>query len=141
YDGTSFGQGRLYGIPEESAVRGTFYNVTLFEEAGLDQPPELFARGGWNWETWLSSAQKLTEVDSSGETTQWGMVRDTRLMYQMMWVWANEGDIVDDLLNPTRFTLDEDAAVEALEFYADLAHVYRVAPPQWGDGSAAAVPF
>ena len=141
FDGQSFGTGQLYGIPKESAVRGTFYNARLFEEAGLVQPPELFAQGEWNWDTWLSSAQKLTRVDSSGETLQWGFVRDTRLMYQMMWVWANEGDIVDDLLNPTRFTLDEDPAVEALEFYADMAHVYRVSPPEWGEGSSAAVPF
>jgi len=141
YDGSSFGQGQLYGFPKESAVRGTFYNATLFEEAGLAQPPELYSQNAWNWNTWLSSAQKLTRVDGSGATQQWGFVRDTRLMYQMMWVWANNGDIVDDLLNPTRFTLDSDEAVEALEFYADMAHVYRVSPAEYIEGSAAAAPF
>lgn len=141
FDGSKLGQGPLYGIPKESAVRGTYFNVTLFQEAGLPLPSELAAQGNWNWDTWLESARSITRIDGSGEVTQWGWVRDMRLMYQLMWVWANGGDIADDLLNPTEFTFASDNALEALEFYADAAHVYRVAPAEWFGGSSGLAPF
>lgn len=141
FDGEKFGVGQLYGIPKESAVRATYYNVTLFEEAGLVLPPDLVRSNAWTWEAFREAARKLTRRSPSGEVEQWGFVRDARFMYQMMWVWANGGNVVDDLLNPTRITLHEPAAVEALEFYADMAWVDGSAPQQWTTGSGAAVPF
>lgn len=141
FNGSEFGVGQLYGIPKESAVRATYYNVTLFEEAGLVQPPDLVRANAWTWDAFREAARKLTRRSPSGEVEQWGFVRDARFMYQMMWVWANGGNVVDDLLNPTRVTLQEPAAVEALEFYADMAWVDGSAPPEWTSGGGAATPF
>jgi len=141
FNGREFGVGSLYGIPKESAVRATYFNVTLFDQAGLVQPPELARAGAWTWEAFREAARKITRVRATGEVEQWGFVRDARFMYQMMWVWANGGNVVDDLLNPTRITLHETAAVEALEFYADMALADGSVPAEWTTGSGAATPF
>ncbi|HEX6970706.1 MAG TPA: sugar ABC transporter substrate-binding protein [Limnochordia bacterium] len=133
WDGTRHGAGPLYGLPKEVAIRATYYNRSMFQTAGLEPPPAYVQRNAWNWESWLEVAKKLTrDADGDGAPEQWGITRETWLGMWMMWVWANGGDIVDDPFRPRRFTLDSPQAVEALQYYADLSAVHKVAPPNGG---------
>ena len=97
-------QGRQYGIPFETNTLVLFYNVDLFQEAGLDpnKPPK-------TWEELTSYAAKLTKdgvfglsicaVASEEGTFQW-----------LPFLQQNGGDI---------FHLDSPAAIEALQLWVD----------------------
>lgn len=54
--------GKIYGLPRDISTMVTYYNEDLFKAAGIPTPKELAAQGNWNWETMLSSAQKLTDA-------------------------------------------------------------------------------
>lgn len=64
--GNAFIDGKVYGVPFHNSTPLLYYNVRLFEEAGLDpdNPPA-------TWAEWVDAAQKLTRRD--GDTVkQWG---------------------------------------------------------------------
>lgn len=50
---------KYYGLPVGSNALGFFYNEDLFEEAGIDSPPE-------TWDELIDVAQELTEDDLKG---------------------------------------------------------------------------
>lgn len=136
WDGERHGAGPLYALPKEVAIRATYYNRSLFQTAGLETPASYVQRGIWNWQSWLDVAKKLTrETNADGTPEQWGITRETWLGMWMMWVWANGGDLVDDPFRPRVLTLGSPQAVEALQFYADLSAVHKVAPVNGGGSS------
>jgi multiple sugar transport system substrate-binding protein len=53
--------GKVYGLPRDVSTMVTYYNADLFEAAGLPTPKELAEQGNWNWETFLQSAEALTD--------------------------------------------------------------------------------
>lgn len=55
--------GKLLGLPFSTPPMIMYYNKTMFEEAGLDTPNELVAKGKWTWEQFEETASRL----SSGE--------------------------------------------------------------------------
>ena len=55
--------GKLYGLPRDISTMVTYYNVDMFEEAGLPTPAELAAEGNWTLDTMLETAQQLTDPD------------------------------------------------------------------------------
>jgi len=115
-------KGDLYGLPWDGTITEvtTFYNVDLFDKAGVSYPDET-----WTWDTFLDAAKKLTKK-VKGRTTQWGFCTDKGLPWWINFVWQNEGSIFNK--EGTRCTLDEPAAYEALQWYADLANKYQVSP-------------
>jgi multiple sugar transport system substrate-binding protein len=104
----------LYGIPHHTDARGLYYNVDLFNEAGLDpsRPPQ-------TWSELLTAAKKLTRQNAAGELTQLGINFP-----------ANNGVAIFTLgfANGARFTntdgteayFSEPALVEALEYILEL---------------------
>jgi multiple sugar transport system substrate-binding protein len=53
--------GKVYGLPRDVSTMVTYYNADLFEQAGLPTPKELAEQGNWNWDTFLQSAEALTD--------------------------------------------------------------------------------
>ncbi|GAI19981.1 unnamed protein product, partial [marine sediment metagenome] len=115
-------KGDLYGLPWGGTMTlvTTFYNMNLFDEAGVSYPDET-----WTWDTFLDSAKKITK-EVKGRTTQWGFCSDKGLPWWTNFVWQNEGSIFNK--EGTKCTLDEPAAYEALQWYADLANKHGVSP-------------
>lgn len=58
--------GELYGYPFASTTHPIIYNVTAFEQAGVQTPLELFEAGEWTWENLRRVAK---EVVDAGATT------------------------------------------------------------------------
>ncbi|WP_299443712.1 extracellular solute-binding protein [uncultured Phycicoccus sp.] len=56
-DGTTFGTGNLYGLPQVGEVVGIFANTALLEDAGVDEVPA----------TWADFEASLETVKSAGE--------------------------------------------------------------------------
>ncbi len=111
--------GALQCMPQNISSLVVYYNVTLFERAGM-RPPV----AGWSWEEFRATARSLTTGDVDGLGIEPEIIR------LAPFVWSNGGELVDDLERPTAFTLDEPAAREALEFFVSLARDDQVIPSE-----------
>lgn len=112
-------QGKTYGLPYISAPQYLLYNVTHMAEAGLP-PPNMH----WNRETFIEYARKLTQSDGT-RTTRWGSSQHVNWGTFWPWLWAGGGRAFDEAHK--RFLLTEPAALEALQWSADLRTVRNVA--------------
>ncbi len=120
--------GRLYALPW-LGLRGMFYNRELFKRAGVSEPPIGWRDPAWTWDGFLDTARRLTQ--GSCEASQWGWLTGFTIRQWSVWVYNNGGELFNRELTQTR--LAEPAAVEALQFLADLIHKHRVmAPPDTG---------
>ena len=111
--------GELQCMPQNISSLVVYVNLELFKAAGVDLPQE-----GWSWEDFRDTAVALTKGDVRGAGIEPSIIR------LAPFVWSNGGDIVDDPENPTRFTLDDPAATEALEFFVSLARDDEVIPTE-----------
>ena len=127
YDTFAFGGGQ-YALPEQWSGNFLFYNKALFDEAGLPRPPDRWDKP-WSFTEFLTTAAALTKRDGSGKVTQWGFV-DTWVPYYSAGLFGmnNGTPWCHPRMNPTHLNFDDDAFIEGVQFYADLAGVHRVAP-------------
>ena len=111
--------GELQCMPQNISSLVVYYNKGLFDQAGLPRPAE-----GWNWQEFRQTALALTRDGVRGLGVEPNVIRIAPF------VWSNGGDIVDDLESPTRFTLEEPEAREALEFIVGLVRRDKVVPTE-----------
>lgn len=111
--------GQLYCIPRDTAPFAcVFYNKDLFDMADVPYPSD-----DWTLDEMLEIAKKLT-VRKGHRLTQYGFYS---------WCWMNfihafGGSIVDNVENPTKFTLGKRESIDGLQFYADLMNKHEVMP-------------
>jgi multiple sugar transport system substrate-binding protein len=118
-------EGKIYNILTSIGPLALFYNVSHFEKAGLKTPNEYAAEGKWNFETFLECCKKLVKYDDNGNVTQWA--------YRIY------ADYIINLYitaNGTQLRIDKNGAnyadpkiIDALQKWADLSLVHKVAPP------------
>lgn len=112
--------GKLLAVPRDTAPFAcVFYNKNIFDEALEPYPTD-----DWTWSDLLAKAQRLTKADADGRVERYGF-------YGWAWqnfVYGNGGQLVDDVKNPTRALINTEAAIQGLQFYADLIHKYKVMP-------------
>lgn len=106
-------------MPQNVSSLQIYYNVDLFEQAGLEPPT-----AGWSWDDFVGVAAALTTGD------RYGLGIEPSLIRIAPFVWSAGGDIVDDPADPTRLTLDEGPARDALNFFLDLRSRHEVVPDQ-----------
>jgi len=112
----------LYVLPRDIApICVVYYNKKLFDEAGVKYPTD-----DWTWADLVKKGQKLTKKDANGIYTQFGFVDDWPIWESF--VYSNGGSLVDNVKNPKRCTLDKKAAIDAVQFRADLIHKYKISP-------------
>ena len=127
YDTFAFNGGQ-YALPEQWSGNFLFYNKRLFAEAGVPPPPRTWEQP-WTFNEFLDTARALTKRNGSGRTTQWGFVNIFVSFYSAGLFAMNNGvPWSTPLKNPTHFNFDNDAFIEAVQFYADLSNKHRVAP-------------
>jgi multiple sugar transport system substrate-binding protein len=100
----------LQCMPQNVSSLAVYYNTRLFKRAGIDPPHD-----GWGWDEFRETAAALTKGDVDGVGI------DAQIIRLAPFAWSNGGEITDDPENPTRFTLEDPATTEALEFLAGLA--------------------
>ena len=105
--------GSVYGFPRDISVEALYYNKEMFDQAGIPYPDET-----WTWDDLLSAAEQLTVKDASGKTERYGLGMEAGKW--QLWVGQNGGTILDDMRNPANCTLNDPAATEAIQFFADL---------------------
>jgi len=112
----------LYVLPRDIApICVVYYNKKLFDEAGVKYPTD-----DWTWADLVKKGQKLTKKDANGIYTQFGFVDDWPIWESF--VYSNGGSLVDNVKNPKRCTLDKKAAIDAVQFRADMIHKYKISP-------------
>jgi multiple sugar transport system substrate-binding protein len=126
---------RIYALPYQIDLSTLLWNKDMFEAAGLDpeQPPK-------TWYELVKIGQKLTvDKDGDGIIDQWGFNlagggAGAYMFWFMPFVWGNGGAMFD---NDGNVVLDSPETVQALQFWSDLIHKYKIAPEssvQYGSG-------
>ena len=127
YETFSFDGGQ-YALPEQWSGNFLFYNKQLFAQAGVPLPPGRWDEP-WSFGEFLDTATALTKRDTSGRISQWGFVDSWAPYYSAMLFGMNNGvPWSNPRLNPTHLNFDNDAFIEGIQFYADLATKHQVAP-------------
>ncbi|MGH2369061.1 MAG: ABC transporter substrate-binding protein, partial [Chloroflexota bacterium] len=125
FDGLKY-RGKLYGLPQHWLTQSIAYNKGLLSKAGVKFPPTDWRDASWNWNTFLEAARQLS-IREGGSVTQWGFpLTGYSWTRWRMWVWQNGGEVLSKDLKTC--LLDSPAAVEGLQFYADLMNRHHVAP-------------
>lgn len=124
--------GRLYALPQDTAVFGLYYNIEHFEAYDAAHPGQPLPRpsADWTWEDLRRAAIALTERDDSGRVARQGL--DLPLwQWPFMALFAQAGG---EQWSPDGLTtrIASDAGVEALQFLHDLAFRDRVWVPYFG---------
>ncbi|MER3406613.1 MAG: hypothetical protein C4289_16810 [Chloroflexota bacterium] len=96
-----------------------YYNLTLFQEAGL-QPPQ----PTWTWNDYLEMARRLTKRDATGQIVQAGIGTLPSGNQLLPWLWSNGADLFSPDFREVR--IGDRAAVEALQFAVDLVQTHAV---------------
>ncbi len=113
--------GKIWAIPFQRSTPILYYNKELFQKAGLDlnRPPK-------TWDELLEYAQKLTVRDGTGNTQQWGLLIPDDPWLLMSFILQNDGRTHSP--DGKKVYIAEKPAVEALQFWVDLANKYKVMP-------------
>lgn len=116
--------GALMCTPQNVSSLVTYYNLTLFKQAGLPLPTAT-----WNWADFMRAAKALTrDTNGDGKTDVYGLGFEPTVIRLAPFIWQAGGEVVDNLERPTRFTLDTPAALEALNFVRSWSTA-KVVPP------------
>jgi len=105
--------GSVYGFPRDIGLEVLYYNKDIFDQVGVAYPTD-----DWTWDDLLAAAEKLTIVETNGRVSRYALGMEGG-KYQR-WIGQNGGSILDDMRNPSKCTLTEPAAVEGLQFFADM---------------------
>jgi multiple sugar transport system substrate-binding protein len=116
--------GQLQCIPMNMSSLEVYYNKDLFDRAHVPYPKE-----GWTWDDFLNDAIAITRLSTPDEKI-YGVGIDPQLIRLAPFVWENGGEIVDDPVHPTRFTLDTPEAKEAFQWFVDLQVKHHVIASQ-----------
>lgn len=111
--------GNLTAIPFTANPLAFFYNATLFKDAGLETPLELYNKGEWTIDKMLECAAALTDKSTGTyglslvqtmDPTNWPVLLD--------FFWAMGADMFD--ADTTACTINNEAGIAALQKFYDL---------------------
>lgn len=126
-------QDQQWELPISMGTCVLYYNIDLFEAAGVEPPSHDWNDDSWTLEAFLEMAQKLT-LDNEGRNAldpdfdsehikQYGI---GGMQSSWFYPWYGGGDWTDKEV--TQYTGNDPKAIEAVQFVADLAHKYHVMP-------------
>ncbi|VBA58699.1 ABC transporter substrate-binding protein [Mycobacterium attenuatum] len=120
--------GAQYALPEQWSGNYLYYNKRLFAEAGVRPPPTSWEQP-WGFAEFLNAARALTKRDATGRVSQWGFV-DTFVPALSAGLFAMNNGVPwsSPQMNPNHLNFDQDAFIEAVQFYAELITTHKVAP-------------
>ena len=115
--------GDLVLIPYFFNVSLLYYNIDMFEEAGVDLPTN-----EWTWDDYVHNASQLTEFYRSRGVDKYG----TTIVHNWWVEWLAHvhqtgGQFIGD--DWRHSPMDSPEAIEGLQFYHDLVNVHKVSPP------------
>jgi multiple sugar transport system substrate-binding protein len=126
---------KLWGQSIASETVYIFYNKNTFKKAGVALPPTDIAHA-WTWDQFVNVAKQLT-VDRNGKhpgqagfdaghIVRYGLEADNQWYDILPFVYGNGGALYDSTYK--HFMLNQPAAEDAIQKWADLINVDHVAP-------------
>ncbi|MBI2940981.1 MAG: sugar ABC transporter substrate-binding protein [Chloroflexi bacterium] len=116
---------KLYGIPKDYVAWGLFYNVDLFQKAGIKPPDDT-----WTWKDVVEKGAILKK--EAGEKTVFSYLTPMGQGNAEGWLWQNGGPGFFDREKPNvdwqTPTINHPKNVEALQWLADTVLKYKLAP-------------
>jgi ABC-type glycerol-3-phosphate transport system substrate-binding protein len=112
----------LWALPADIQMMVLYYNKARFDAAGIPYP-----QTGWSLDDFLATAELLTQGTSTDK--QYGYVPlngNTGDLPTFIALWG--ASWVDHTFTPSRFHFTDPMLIEALQWYADLAHVHQITP-------------
>ena len=113
--------GKQYGIPYDHGPIIMGYNKDLFDAEGLAYPAE-----DWTWDDFLELAKKLTKENQWGYGGYYNNVVNLGNEQGISLVGPWGGEVIDE--TETKVLLESPESMAALQWWADLIHVHKVAP-------------
>ncbi|MGH2369671.1 MAG: ABC transporter substrate-binding protein, partial [Chloroflexota bacterium] len=113
-----------YGLPKDNALRVMFYNLDLFDKAGVTYPADT-----WTWDDFLETAKKLTDRTPASGTPTFGAA-DFFLSINDSPSYSITRAFGGEWFNNawTASTIDSAATVDAIQFTADWRNRHKVSP-------------
>jgi multiple sugar transport system substrate-binding protein len=105
--------GKTYGIQMNLTCHQLYYNKKMLDAAGITTPPA-------TWDQFLAAAKQLTKGGVSG----FAINQD----YSYSWPWMIENGVTLFDESTRDFLTPHDAALETMQFLADLVHKHKVSP-------------
>ncbi|MCU0476441.1 MAG: ABC transporter substrate-binding protein [Anaerolineae bacterium] len=102
-------EGDLYCPPKDFSTMALQYNKDLFDAAGLEYPT-----ADWTWEDLRAAAEALTDAEAGVI----GLVTPPNLERWLPFLYQNGGAIFTE---DGEYALNDEAALEALDFYVSFA--------------------
>ena len=105
-------EGNRYGVPDAAAPHVTFYNVDLFDAAGVEYPD----KDSFTWTDFEEKARAISDPDNKiwgSETIPVGWH-----MYSVKQTWQNGGSFYSEDFLESR--LDQEETIQAIQFWADM---------------------
>jgi multiple sugar transport system substrate-binding protein len=121
-------KGHLYSWPYDWVDSVLYYNLDLFDEAGVAPPND-----NWTYDDLLAAAQKLTNPAKN----QYGFQVTTANTFLDALIVANGGSVLNS--DYTKCTLGQPAAMKSLQWAVDLVHKYKVSAPPNQSPQASAI--
>lgn len=120
--------GKIYALTDlGSKSHKLYYRKDLLENAGLEDPYDLFVNGEWTWDKWFELMEDVTmDLDGDGEIDVWGF---DAWMDITQFVYTNGTDFVID----GKFAVNTPEFIEALEYYRRLREPDYIWKP-WEEG-------
>jgi len=117
----------VWGIPYNGELKGAYWNVSMYQEAGLNRAPK-------NWAEMIDFAKKTTKYDASGNVVRSGV--SLRLsgsgsgIAEKFWMWLMPagGTIAEagKQLGKYHAGYDNEAGRATLKLYIDLLYKHKV---------------
>ena len=123
-DFNSFG-GKLYVMPNDLNVSATYWSQEPFGQSGVPAPPADWRSTAFDQPGLLEAARRLTDR-SVGGAERYGFLVQPNLNWALPFLWSNGADVLSRDLR--RLELDTPAALDALQFLADLVLKHQVSP-------------
>jgi len=126
--------GKIWGLPFLTTGSYIFYNMKLFDEAGIPYPTTDWDDKSWTWEAAVELGKKLTHDYGDPVNAQYGWIQNRQniegpAMIFGKFVWP-EGAY--DTGFAQSIDLTDPVAIDAYQQHHDLIYVHKVQP----DGAA-----
>jgi len=117
--------GKQYGLYDGApSPYGFFYNKTLIDQMGLEDPYKLYKEGNWTWDKfreYLKAATKDTNGDGKVDVYGLSGAYEKTPMLAKQFIYTNNGAVAkNDESGALKFTMGDENSIQALQFMSDL---------------------
>ena len=123
-------EGKVWGLPFLTTGSYVFYNMDIFDEAGIPYPTTDWEDQSWTWDVYLDLAKQLTVNYDDPTSAQYGTIQNRQniegpAMIFGQFPWPEDAY---DVGFADQITLNTPEVIDAYQKHHDLVHVDKVAP-------------